>query len=187
MSRLTKRQKLFIEAYLRTFNGTQSAIEAGYSERSARSTASENLTKPNIATEIKRRITEKAMSADEVLLRLADQARLDVGPYVKTDDGGLSIDWDELKAAGLTHLVKAITPTRYGTKVEFHDPQAALVQLGRALGIFKDRLEIHDWRKEAREKGIDPDGLFDQLVQDACAALQEVDGDGSGGGVGESD
>ena len=176
MGRLTKRQKLFVEAYLRTFNGTQSAIEAGYSERSARSTASENLTKPNIATEIKRRITEKAMSADEVLLRLADQARLDVGPYVMTDDGELSIDWDELKAAGLTHLVKAITPTRYGTKIEFHDPQAALVQLGRALGIFKDRLEIHDWRKEAREKGLDPDDNWEKYVTAAVAALTGGDG-----------
>lgn len=58
----------------------------------------------------------------------------------------------------------------------------------KILGIDSARkLEIYDWRKEAREKGLDPDELFDQLVQAACDALQEGDGESSNGSVDGSD
>lgn len=45
---LTEKQKLFCLEYLVDFNATKAAIRAGYSEHSARSIASENLTKPDI-------------------------------------------------------------------------------------------------------------------------------------------
>lgn len=45
---LNDQQRLFCNEYLKDLNATQAAIRAGYSERSARSIASENLTKPNI-------------------------------------------------------------------------------------------------------------------------------------------
>jgi len=97
----------------------------------------------SIQAEIERRIAEKAMSADEVLLRLADQARADMGPFViKNKDGDLILDWEKLKQADLTHLVKSLTPTRYGTKIELHDAQAALVHLARSHALFKDRVDV---------------------------------------------
>lgn len=46
---LEDRQKAFCEYYISTnFNGTQAAILAGYSKKTANVIASENLTKPNI-------------------------------------------------------------------------------------------------------------------------------------------
>lgn len=44
--RLTKEQKeiIFVKEYIKDFNGTRAAIEAGYSEKSARSAASRMLT-----------------------------------------------------------------------------------------------------------------------------------------------
>ena len=45
---LTIKQKKFAELYAASGNATQSAIGAGYSESTARSIASENLTKPDI-------------------------------------------------------------------------------------------------------------------------------------------
>ena len=61
--KLKPRQRKFIANYTdptkETFsNGTKSAIAAGYSEKSARFTASENLTKPNIEREIDRALDE---------------------------------------------------------------------------------------------------------------------------------
>ena len=69
--KLTPKQKLFCEAYLRTLNGTQSALEAGYSKSSASTIASENLKKPNINKYITLRMDEvvalKVASSDRVL------------------------------------------------------------------------------------------------------------------------
>lgn len=45
---LTQKQKDFCRHYILDWNGTQAAIKAGYSEDSAGSIASENLTKPEI-------------------------------------------------------------------------------------------------------------------------------------------
>jgi transposase len=46
----------------------------------------------------------------------------------------------------------------------------------KIMGIdAPQKVEVYDWRREAKEKGIDPAGIFEQLVQDAYAALQEGD------------
>ena len=60
MSELTAKQKQFCIEYLKDFNGTQSAIRAGYSKDTAAVIASENLIKPYIKEYIK-------ILADELL------------------------------------------------------------------------------------------------------------------------
>lgn len=57
--KLTKKQKKFCIEYAKTGNATQSAIKAGYKEKTAREMGCENLTKPNILAYI-----EKLMSSD---------------------------------------------------------------------------------------------------------------------------
>ncbi|HAS53599.1 MAG TPA: terminase small subunit [Nitrospiraceae bacterium] len=52
MSNLTAKQQAFVREYLVDLNGAQAAIRAGYSKKSARQIAKENLTKPDIATAI---------------------------------------------------------------------------------------------------------------------------------------
>lgn len=49
MAKLTDKQELFAREYLKDLNATQAAIRAGYSEKTARATGSENLSKPDIA------------------------------------------------------------------------------------------------------------------------------------------
>lgn len=56
--KLTPKQKKFADEYIKTGNATQSAIEAGYSKKTARSVGSENLTKPDIFEYIAKRIEE---------------------------------------------------------------------------------------------------------------------------------
>lgn len=55
---LTSKQELFCYYYIETGNGTQSAIRAGYAERTAKVTASQLLTKPNIAKKIRESVEE---------------------------------------------------------------------------------------------------------------------------------
>jgi len=52
---LSDKQRKFCEEYLIDLNGTQAAIRAGYSEKTARSIGSELLTKPDIQDYIKSR------------------------------------------------------------------------------------------------------------------------------------
>ena len=52
--KLTPKQKAFVREYKKNGgNGTQAAINAGYSEESARAISSENLTKPYIQEALK--------------------------------------------------------------------------------------------------------------------------------------
>jgi len=86
---------------------------------------------------IEARIAEKAMSADEALIRLADMARGNLADFVQ--DYG-AIDWEAVKAKG--HLVKKISHTAgKQSSIELYDAQSALEKIGRAHGLFVDRHE----------------------------------------------
>lgn len=61
---LTDKQARFVQEYLIDCNGTQAAIRAGYSKRTARDIAAENLAKPNIAEAIAKRQAKVATKAE---------------------------------------------------------------------------------------------------------------------------
>lgn len=76
MSKLNDKQKRFCEEYLKDMNGTQAAIRAGYSEKTAKSIANENLTKPDIQTyiqELQEGIKKRNdISVDEIIQDLIE-------------------------------------------------------------------------------------------------------------------
>lgn len=69
--KLTEKQKRFADYYIETGNATESAMRAGYSEKTARFIGAENLAKPNIKSYIDKRLEEIAdkriMKAQEAL------------------------------------------------------------------------------------------------------------------------
>jgi len=147
---LNDKQRAFVEHYLACWNGAEAARRAGYSVKTAREQASDLLTKPNIKAAIAQRIAELKMSADEVLLRLADHARGSIEHFM---DGQDEFSLAEARKQGKMHLVKKLKRTKRTehrkdgdpvvtttTEVELHDPQAALVQLGRANALFTDKV-----------------------------------------------
>ena len=141
----TNKQRAFIEEYLKSFNATQAALSAGYSERSARTIGWENLNKPAIAAEIEARISELTMDANEVLIRLGEQARASMEDFVDIDDSGSGVFRLNLYKAqrrGKLHLIKSLTPTPNGYRLELHDSHAALVDIGRHLKLFTDKHEL---------------------------------------------
>ncbi len=79
--KLTPKQKVFCDEYIKTLNGTQAAIKAGYAKDSARITASKILTKDNIQNYINQRLKKKddkrIASQDEVLEKITDILRDD--------------------------------------------------------------------------------------------------------------
>ena len=63
LNMLTNKQKSFITEYIIDKNATQSAIRAGYSEKTARNIASNLLTKINIQQEIEKLMNEASEKA----------------------------------------------------------------------------------------------------------------------------
>lgn len=136
---LTHKQHVFVQEYLKGFNATAAAVAAGYSEKTARAIGHENLTKPDIAAEIERRMTELTMSTEEALVRLTEQAR---GAHTAFIGVGGRVDLAGLKTAGLAHLIKSTKETKYGLVVEFHDGQAAIDKILRVRGAYVERHEV---------------------------------------------
>jgi PBSX family phage terminase large subunit len=79
VAKLTEKQKRFCDYYIELGNATQAAIKAGYSIKSAKQTAVENLAKPYLRATIDERLAEleskRIAGADEVLQYLTDVLR----------------------------------------------------------------------------------------------------------------
>lgn len=152
--KLTSKQRAFIDHYVTNgFNGTRAAIAAGYAESGAHVEAVRLLKIAKIKSEIEEALEHHAMGRNEVLARLTDFARGDLGDIYNEDTG--QIDWKKIRAAGLTHLVKKIDHTTKRTtlpdgtdieifedKIELHDPMKAITLIGKQLGLFVDRTEV---------------------------------------------
>lgn len=94
---------------------------------------------PEVAEYVKLRLSEAAMSADEVLMRLAEQARGAHSEYIQEDG---TIDIESMVKKGKAHLIKKISYTKGRKEYEFHDAQAALIQLGKHHKLFTDKVEM---------------------------------------------
>ncbi len=145
---MNAKQEAFLHAYLRTFNATQAAKEAGYSAKTAYSYGHDLLKNPEIVARVREELEHRAMAAQEVLARLAAQARADVSDLI--DPATLTLDWKRAQESGATHLIKKIKQTiitgdEKQTEIfefELYDAQSALVHIGKHLGLFKERLDI---------------------------------------------
>ncbi|MFL2050650.1 terminase small subunit [Leuconostoc mesenteroides] len=77
--KLTPKQKKFADEYIKTGNATQSAIEAGYSKKTAQVIGAENLSKPMVKSYIEERMVEiaskRVMSYTEAVELLTSIAR----------------------------------------------------------------------------------------------------------------
>lgn len=86
VAKLTPKQKRFCDEYLIDLNGTQAAIRAGYSEKTANRIATENMSKPVIKDYISARMAEKdaelIAKQDEVLKYLTSVMRGESTAYV---------------------------------------------------------------------------------------------------------
>lgn len=147
---LTDQQMLFIEQYfICGLNATEAAL-AVYDTKDrhvAQVMGSENLSKPVIRARVDERLAQFQLTANEVLARLAFQARGSMEEFI--DDSG-SIDIMKAKRAKQLHLLKKFKvrhvefSDKQGnetitteTEIELHDSQSALVHLGKHLGLFQ--------------------------------------------------
>ncbi len=181
---LTDRQQLFVEEYLTCWNASEAARRAGYKTK-ANVQGARMIANDSIRHAIEMRLTQKIMIADEVLARLSDQATTSLGDFL---DAYGRIDLRKARRFGKLHLIKRYRTTSYVRKngqkvvtaeIELHDPQAALVHVGRHYGLFPNKLVIEDWREEARKEGIEPDEALSELERIIAEKMARGDAGGS--------
>ena len=152
-SRISNKQKIFINEYVKSWNATKAAIAAGYSAKTATSKASQLLTKVNIKEEIAKRIKDVCMSGDEALKLLSEQARgslddcFDIEMVKSQRTPGefipnYRLNLVKAKEKGKLHLIKSIMPTANGTRVELYSSQRALEIIAKASGLFDEKIEL---------------------------------------------
>lgn len=78
---MLEKQKRFCEEYLKHFNATKAAKDAGYSEKTAYAIGWENLRKPEIRAYIDKLLEEVSLSSAETRKMLSDIARGNLSDY----------------------------------------------------------------------------------------------------------
>jgi phage terminase small subunit len=152
--KLTNKEMVFCEEYIRCWNGAASARAAGFSAKTAREQAYDLLTKPHIRVYIKGRLEQIRMETGEVYARLSAQARADISELVEfydvpvLDKEGNDLGTRQsvrIKNGALEkfgNLIKSISPTSNGDfKVELYSAQTALELMGKTYSLFVDRDE----------------------------------------------
>lgn len=152
---LTPKQEQFCREYLIDLNGTQAAIRAGYSKKTAGQAAGEQLKKPEIQARLREAIASRAarteITADRVLAEYAKLAFLDIRKAFN-ENGKLKPihEIDDATAAAIAGIeVEELFEGRgddrksIGTlsKIRLSDKRAALADVAKHLGMFVDRHE----------------------------------------------
>lgn len=127
---ITKKEDRFCQEYIIDYNGTKAAIRAGYSEKTARVTASKLLSKANIAARVRQLQKEQAdrlqLSADLVLTKLYETLSRCMQAQPVTE-----WDYDEHK---MVETGEYTFDSKGATK--------ALELIGKHLGMFAERKEV---------------------------------------------
>lgn len=159
---LTPKQQTFVDEYLIDLNATQAAIRAGYSSNRASEIGYQLLHKTTVRAAIDaaqaKRSERTEITQDMVLRELAKIGFADIRKVVRwgnteirlndgSDDGfveayhGLALTSSDQVDDETAAAIAEISQGKEGLKVKFHDKRAALVDMGRHLGMFKERVE----------------------------------------------
>ena len=143
---MTAKQQRFCDEYLIDLNATQAAIRAGYSEKTARQIANENLTKPYISEYIEKRMAEKEKALiadqDEVMRYLtAVMRREKTDSVVVTLQKETSTYVPDADGKMRKQTVKEEVPEIVQIPAQLRDSNKAAELLGKAYGIYTDRIE----------------------------------------------
>lgn len=165
----TERQKLFAYAYFNNGgNAAQAAIEAGYSERSAASTASEILKYPNVAAllaELNDKLKERAIvTKEQIAAELAKIGFSDIRQIFDADGNMLPVN--EIPDTAAAALAGVDVDELYAgkdnigqtKKVKMWDKLKALAQLTELYGYnapVKSDVTTHIGKALADEKYSD--------------------------------
>jgi len=157
---LNQKQRRFVDEYLIDLNATQAAIRAGYSAKTAEQQGFQLLKKTSVAEAVALRIKDRErrteITQDRVLQELAKIGFADIRKAVKwgadipvvnpetgealSANGVILISSDDIDD-DTACAVSEISQTAQGVKIKMHDKKGALVDIGKHLGMFVDRVD----------------------------------------------
>lgn len=127
MKKLTIKQKKFADEYIISGNATQAAINAGYSEKTARKIGSENLTKPDIKAYI-----------NERMKKLEEEAIADQAEVLKFLTRIMRDEEKEEVLVNIGNFEQEIQSMKVSTK----DKIRAAELLGKRYGSWTDKVDL---------------------------------------------
>lgn len=170
MANLTPKQQRFVEEYLIDLNATQSAIRAGYSEKTADSIGLQLLRKTQVAEAIAGAKAERSeqtqIDSAYVLKRLVEIDQMDVLD-IMDDNGNVKPikDWPKIWRQYISNIETISLEDEAGwlKKIKWPDKVKNLELLGRhvSVGAFKDKVE-HSGKLEIQSLS----DLMDELSND---------------------
>ena len=150
---LTDKQRLFCNYYMQSFNATQAAIKAGYSEKSAYQIGYQLLQKTSVKAYLKnlkeQQKSELFISQEWVLNRHAQIANSNINDYI-TPDGTLKKNTDGTLIKKITiksskSEVEGSYKENSTVSIELEDRKESLKFLTKYLGLEKeDDSELND-------------------------------------------
>lgn len=151
MEPLTAKQRAFVESYLKLWNASEAARAAGYSDKTAGQIGYQLLQKTSIQAAVASRLAELKLSADEVLVRVGEQARGSIAPFLRRNTDGAFIGIDIGDDAPL-HLIRELTVTtrRFKKldeeettyKLKLYSAQDALFKLGEHHQLWGKGVDV---------------------------------------------
>lgn len=166
---LTPKQRAFVREYLIDLNATQAAIRAGYAENSATVEGSRLLANAKVKSAVDAAMAMRSartdITADRVLKELAKIGFSDIRKAVRwqsglvteedNPDGGdiaivktivtnnvQMVASDEIDDETAAAIAEVSQNQGGGLKIKLHDKRAALVDIGKHLGMFRDKVEV---------------------------------------------
>lgn len=149
MAKLNEKRQRFVDEYLIDLNGTQAAIRAGYSVKTANEQASRLLANVSVQQAISERMAERSkrtgINQDRVVLELAKIAFVKMSDLVDsqgrirdsaTDDDLACIESIKYKSS------ESETGSSVEREVKISPKLKALELLGKHLGMWNDKLDV---------------------------------------------
>lgn len=150
MSKLTPKQRMFVEQYLIDLNATQAYKRAGYSAKTDRVAGVEShklLKNPKIEAAIAKAMDERSkrteVTADRVLQELAKVGFSNITDFMEWQNGDIRLkDSSEIDGAVIQEVSESTLAngtTNFSFKL--HNKMDALKSLGKHLGMFDKQQE----------------------------------------------
>ncbi len=180
---LTPREKIFVSEYIRTRNGTQSAITAGYSEKNARYISHDFINnKPNTQKAIERQLgryfERLEFDAFDVLKKIGDIAFGDIEKILSIENGRVKVKDSDVIPEREKNLFAGAEEifdkdgSFCGVKVKTHDPVKALDLLARYYQILDKARAPHHAPLEEQEEALLSVRQGQKTVVEACLDLE---------------
>ncbi len=148
---LSEQRQRFVDEYLIDLNGTQAAIRAGYSPKTAQEQSSRLLSNVMVQEAISKAMAERSkrtgINQDRVVLELAKIAFVKMTDVVDPDTGEILPNASDDDLACIESVKFKQSDNQYGGSIErevkLSSKMKALELLGKHLGMWNDKIDVN--------------------------------------------